>query len=595
MRDAVNKPKTISSKHSFSSYHYQNDYYLSGPHKRAWAHLNFAIKQGNGILVLSGQSGCGKSTLVQSFALKLRENNQRHVFFSSAANFNELPDRVDQRLVVIDDAEFLSTKQLEILNACIESANEDLQYLQFLLVGSEKLEQIIADIKHSNFRNKVVFSYQLGLMNPAETMKYAQLQLSTKGWQVNSEVAKELLRDLYDCSSGNAELINKYLDQLQAANELYNVQHIALNRNSLPESLNQDDLKSNIATNSMSDTLIDDPNRINSVPWFRSKKIKVVGLGYLASVLIAIFVFHSTTFFAQKTTDNKELVVNNQLLETSTVLPVSSNTSKLMVGKDIIDIANVDRQVSEQSIVAATVSVQQPLPKPTGITRIKNKPVVHNNTTKSVSNIVKNTHNVKKEVLEVSEQKQDLATKTVTNLDRLFNAPEENSFTVNKTEEFDPNALTHTQEVELQLVTTNSRLPTELEKIFRQEFSPELDKIKLNRLVADFEVAYEFGDLKKIDNLFLETIKSNKIEGKKALKDEYKKLFNITQSRNIRIYDLFWRKEGNAVLGKGAFKVAIFERGSAQKSTFTGNIDLKVIESNQSFMFSELFYNYGNL
>jgi len=591
----VNKPKAILNESSFSSYNHQKDYYLSSPHKRAWAHLNFAIKQGNGILLLSGQEGSGKSILVQSFSEKLKENGQKFGFFSSVANFDELPKVLDQRLIIIDDAELLSTKQLQILNACIESANQQLDFLQILLVGSEKLDQLVANNSHSYFRKNVVFSYQLGLMNPEDTMKYAQLQLAAKGWQVNSEVARELLRDLYDCSSGNPELVNKYLDQLQAANELHNVQHIALNRHVISESVVENALNPNDIINSVNDTIPEDSDSLKNTPWFGSKKFKIVGLGYLASILIAILVFHGVTFLDQRTKNNEgEVVTNQKLVDVPKILPMSHVNQEQLIKYELVDTTKIIKKESVQPTEIAKAIVPEPLPEPRVIERIRNKPVVDKNIDK-IKIPAKNPREINKEDSFFPQKKQSLLVKSLEDLDKRFSALEGESKNLNNIDKTNSPVLTHAQEVDLQLVTSNSRLPEEIKKLFRQEFSPELDKVKLNRLVADFVIAYEFGDLEKIDNLFLDSVKSNKIEGKKALKKEYKKLFNITQSRNIRIYDVFWSKEGDAVLGKGAFKVTIIERGSAQKSEFSGNIDLKVTEKNQSLLISELFYNYGNL
>jgi len=591
----VTNPKSSLNTYSFCSNSPQKEYYLSAPHKRAWAHLNFAIKQGNGILLLSGQNGCGKSTIVQLFTEKLREEGVKFTYFSAISNFIDLTQIRGQRLIAIDDAELLNTKQLQNLNHYIEFANEQLLNLQFLLIGSEKLEQLFADNKHSNFRKKIVFSYQLGLMNPTDTMRYAQLQLAANGWHINTEVANKLLRDLYSYSSGNPELINKFLDQLQAANKLHNEQQSSYNRNSLTEPQTLNDLNSGVTINAVNDTNTDNQELPDNIPWFKSKKFKAIGLSYLTSMVIAVLAFHSVGFLDQNTKNNQyEVLTSNQSINVPVVAPLTSAKKIQPVENDIIEIGEVRSNESLPTTKSEKLIVKQNLPEQIIQEKIKNKPLaLSNNNSMNITEISRKKENEIEVLAQKKENEIFNKNKSVV-LNEQNSAKKTQSTVTFKKEPTDPADMTHSQRVDLQLVTSSSRLPAEIGKLFRQDFSPDLDKIRLNRLVANFEIAYQFGDLTKIDNLFLETIKSNKIAGKKAFKDEYKKLFNITQSRNIRIYDLLWTKEGDTVLGKGGFKVTIYERGSAQKSVFTGNIDLRVAEKNQSLLFSELFYNYGN-
>lgn len=123
--------------------------------------------------------------------------------------------------------------------------------------------------------------------------------------------------------------------------------------------------------------------------------------------------------------------------------------------------------------------------------------------------------------------------------------------------------------------------------------NPDVDELALNGIVSKFEVAYEMGDTNLFDSIFSEDIRSNEVENKTAFKRAYKKLFNMTRTRNISIIDMVWNQSSGEIVGEGAFRISLFERSASDRGIYSGDISVTVTKQNDRLMISKLFYHYG--
>jgi outer membrane biosynthesis protein TonB len=116
----------------------------------------------------------------------------------------------------------------------------------------------------------------------------------------------------------------------------------------------------------------------------------------------------------------------------------------------------------------------------------------------------------------------------------------------------------------------------------------------LNKLKAEYQAAYNLGQMAQLSQLFDTTIRSNEEKGIGAVLNAYRRLFDITQERNLLIDDLSWQIEKSSASGKGSFVVEVQQRGSTRKTSHYGEIELNIKEKDSRLSITEIIYNYKN-
>ncbi len=214
-------------------------FYQSFSHKEVLATLNFGVYHKKGLMAVIGEVGTGKTTLCKVFLDKLSKETATSVFFSHP-NFTQIqllrsiltdfgldPAKLNRfdlvkklnsflidtnlrggnALLVIDEAQNLTAKQLEQIRLLsnLETAREKL--LQILLIGQPELEEKLSNFKLRQIKQRINIKCRLLPLREDELKKYLHYRL--KKAQVKKIIIRpESYKIIYQFSKGIPRLIN---------------------------------------------------------------------------------------------------------------------------------------------------------------------------------------------------------------------------------------------------------------------------------------------------------------------------------------------------------------------------------------------------
>ena len=115
---------------------------------------------------------------------------------------------------------------------------------------------------------------------------------------------------------------------------------------------------------------------------------------------------------------------------------------------------------------------------------------------------------------------------------------------------------------------------------------------ELKKLLSNLTFAYESGNLNAFIANFSENVRNDDGDNLSDIKDDYRKLFNITDYRKMGLHNVKWKDENKKMIGKGEFKVLVREKGAREISSITGDINLTVEKHNGRTAITELSYLY---
>jgi type II secretory pathway predicted ATPase ExeA len=187
-------------------------FFPGAQHVKAASMLDYAMLRREGIVVITGDVGCGKSALLRSFFAgppellllglitnpsPLEESLIHGVMLAfrltpSAPSDAELHADFDAFLrtqltsgrtvmLLIDEAQHLSSTALERLRMLTDPGSEGDAALQLVLVGQSRLKQTLADPKLEQLMQRVVAQFHLGPLSPGETRAYIAHRLYAAG------------------------------------------------------------------------------------------------------------------------------------------------------------------------------------------------------------------------------------------------------------------------------------------------------------------------------------------------------------------------------------------------------------------------------
>lgn len=125
-----------------------------------------------------------------------------------------------------------------------------------------------------------------------------------------------------------------------------------------------------------------------------------------------------------------------------------------------------------------------------------------------------------------------------------------------------------------------------------QKASETIDKTRLNELLAKLTNAYEKGNLQELLSVLSKDVRSNDGSTRRDLKDGYRKLFNITDMRQMTISSVTWSKRDRFIHGKGEFELRVREKGADTVSSYGGIISLDVENRADGAVITQLNYDY---
>ncbi len=214
-------------------------FFLSSGHRRAFTYLNYAIREGEGFVVISGEIGAGKTTLLRTVLKGIKEDevsisfirntmvtgtqlvkiiaddfgipdvwNQEKEQILSSMNYFLIDQfgRNKKTLLIIDEAQNLSPSTLEEIRLLSNLETDKHKLLQIILSGQPELRDKLAIPQLEQLRQRVILSYHLGPLSMEETGEYIKHRMHRAGG--DGIFKEETFKEIYDFSGGTPRLIN---------------------------------------------------------------------------------------------------------------------------------------------------------------------------------------------------------------------------------------------------------------------------------------------------------------------------------------------------------------------------------------------------
>lgn len=217
--------------------------FLSPPHKRAKAYMEYAVFNREGFVVITGEIGAGKTTLIKKFLIELDENVLVAKIFQTQLDeiellqailvefgfnpFNakkvELLNMLNQFLVdkylegkqillIIDDAQNLSKRALEEITMLSGLETQKEKILHVILVGQPELNDKLESPDMEQLLQRVSLRYHVRTLTNDETKEYIIHRLNIAGNKSKKLFNEEIYKKIYEFSGGVPRLINTLCD-----------------------------------------------------------------------------------------------------------------------------------------------------------------------------------------------------------------------------------------------------------------------------------------------------------------------------------------------------------------------------------------------
>lgn len=218
--------------------------YLSENHKEALAHLRYAMREGKGFSVITGEAGTGKTTLVHVLLRKLEGNIRTSYIFNPildrgdflnficddlgitpegmktrgeclTALYNFLLDcfaRNEKVFLIIDEAQSLASALLQEIRLLTNLETARHKLLHVILLGQLELDQILKQPRFRPLKQRINIRYQMQPLKLKETKEYILYRLKRAGASNLSIFDNGAIKEIYRYSSGIPRLINIVCD-----------------------------------------------------------------------------------------------------------------------------------------------------------------------------------------------------------------------------------------------------------------------------------------------------------------------------------------------------------------------------------------------
>lgn len=218
--------------------------YLSDPHQEALASLKYAIQEGKGFSVITGDAGTGKTTLVHKLLSNL-DGKVRTCYI-----FNPLMDRDDflkfvcndlgvemssiksrgQNLsalhsfllnsfakhekvfLIIDEAQCMEPELLQEVRLMTNLETAKYKLLHVILLGQPELTQILNKTEFRPLKQRITVRYHLRSLDLPETKEYILYRLKRAGSRNITLFSDSAIKEIYRYSQGIPRLINILCD-----------------------------------------------------------------------------------------------------------------------------------------------------------------------------------------------------------------------------------------------------------------------------------------------------------------------------------------------------------------------------------------------
>ena len=215
-------------------------------YKSAREYLDYALRLGEGFIMVTGRPGTGKTTLAETFLKDLdstkvsakrvavsgleADDLLRAVAYAygieaSGLDKATLRHRIQQyfilqeqrgrrALLIIDEAQGLPSSSLEELRLLADLQAGSRPLLQLFLVGQETLRDLMSTPGMDQFQQRIIATCHLKPLGLRETRAYIKHRLCQAGWKGDPELTGAALLAIHQWTRGVPRHINKLCNRL---------------------------------------------------------------------------------------------------------------------------------------------------------------------------------------------------------------------------------------------------------------------------------------------------------------------------------------------------------------------------------------------
>ena len=219
--------------------------FLSKSHEIALAHLTYATEQGEGFVVITGEVGTGKTTLCRNYLELLDEHTESAYIFNPKLDSKQLLEAICQEfgittpktdtksllevlyaylikksgsgkkvVLVIDEAQGLSTQNLELVRMLSNLETTRNKLLQIVMVGQPELDDKLRSHELRQLAQRISLSYHLSPLSVKDSHAYIKHRLAIAAQRPNVDLfTDDACRLAYRFSRGIPRLINIVCDR----------------------------------------------------------------------------------------------------------------------------------------------------------------------------------------------------------------------------------------------------------------------------------------------------------------------------------------------------------------------------------------------
>jgi general secretion pathway protein A len=217
--------------------------FMSQGHENTYTHLEYAIMENKGFVVVTGEIGSGKTTLLNYLIGKIQQNiqiglvNQTYVTptqfikmvcqdfeigvegMDKAEMVNMLHEFLlnqfamkERVILIIDEAQNLSPKTMEELRMLSNLEAEKHHLIQMILVGQPELKYKLQRKDLVQFAQRVTVNCHLDGLRLEEVEQYIEYRLKVGGSEENHIFNPEAIKTIFEYTRGIPRLINVLCD-----------------------------------------------------------------------------------------------------------------------------------------------------------------------------------------------------------------------------------------------------------------------------------------------------------------------------------------------------------------------------------------------
>ena len=217
--------------------------FMSQGHENAYTHLEYAIMENKGFVVVTGEIGSGKTTLINYLISKIQQSVQIGLVnqtYATPAQFikmvcqdfeldvagkdkAEMVDHfhefllrqfsIKERVIlIIDEAQNLSPKTMEEIRMLSNLEAEKHHLIQMILVGQPELKYKIQRPDLIQFAQRITVNCHLNGLNRDEVSEYIDYRMKVAGATETDIFTEEAVKSIYQFTRGVPRLINVMCD-----------------------------------------------------------------------------------------------------------------------------------------------------------------------------------------------------------------------------------------------------------------------------------------------------------------------------------------------------------------------------------------------